>query len=121
MMKPNKLSDKKIGFSEFYQQHFQLEHSHPVNIVLHIVGTVLGILFIVLCVLFWPLYWLILFPVVHAVPGLIGHKLFERNLDVGDVRVFRKDFSPLWFIAANHVLTYQKIMKGIQQITSLKR
>jgi hypothetical protein len=35
------------------------------------------------------------FPVVHALPGLVGHLLFERNLAVGDLRVTRRDPSPL--------------------------
>lgn len=120
-MELNKRNDKKIMFSEFYRQHFQREHSHPANIALHIIGTVLGIMFVIFGILFLPLYWLLLFPLVHAVPGLIGHRFFERNAEVGDVRVLRKDFSPLWFIAANHVLTYQQITKAIQHFISLKR
>ena len=34
-----------------------------------------------------------------------GNRLFERNAVVGDVRVLRRDFSTLWFIAGNHVMT----------------
>jgi hypothetical protein len=115
------IDNKKIGFSEFYRQHFLMEHNHPINIALHVFGTVLGIAFVILCVLFWPLYWLLLFLLVHALPGLVGHKLFERNPEVGDIRVLRKDFSPLWFIAANHVMTYQLIKKVMLKVVSSKK
>ena len=53
-----------------------------------------------------------LYPKVHAVLELIGHRLFERNALVGDVRVLHKDFSPLWFKAANHVLTFEVALLG---------
>ena len=52
------------------------------------------------------------FPVVHALPGLIGHRLFERNAAVGDIRVTRKDHPPLWFIAGNHLMTVELLLKG---------
>lgn len=100
-----------MSFTAFYQQHFLAEHRHPVNIALHVAGTIAGTLYVPLVLVYWPLYWLLLYPVVHALPGLIGHRLFERNAVVGDVRVLRKDFSPLWFIAGNHVLTYQLCAK----------
>jgi hypothetical protein len=49
---------------------------------------------------------LLLFPVVHAVPGLIGHRLFQRSADarVGDLRVLRTDFPLRYFLFGNHVL-----------------
>jgi hypothetical protein len=50
---------------------------------------------------------LLLFPVVHAAPGLLGHRLFERDAVVGDLRVTRTDFPKAWFIAANHVLAWE--------------
>lgn len=56
--------------------------------------------------------WLaLLYPLVHAAPGLLGHRLFERNAAVGDVRVLRRDFLPLWFIAASHVLTWRLLRR----------
>jgi hypothetical protein len=53
----------------------------------------------------------LLFPVVHALPGLVGHRLFERDAAVGDVRVLRRDFSPLWFIVANHLMAWQLLRR----------
>jgi hypothetical protein len=100
-------TNPKIGFLEFYRNHFLAEHQHPGTIGLHVLGTVLGTVFLVVTLLSAMPYLALLYPVVHAVPGLIGHRLFERNALVGDVRVLRKDFSPLWFIAGNHVLTYE--------------
>ena len=103
-----------IGFWAFYRDHFQAEHHHPINRGLHIVGTLLGTAFVPLALLS-PWVWLVaLYPVVHAAPGLLGHRLFERNAQVGDVRVLRKDFSPLWFIAGNHVLTYEAARAGLK-------
>jgi hypothetical protein len=43
----------------------------------------------------------------HAVPGLVGQRLVERNAAVGDLRVTRTDYRILWFIAANHVMTFE--------------
>jgi hypothetical protein len=81
-------------------------------VALHVFGTVLG-LALLPAVLFagWP--WLaLLFPVVHAAPGLVGHRLFERDATVGDVRVLRKDHSPLWFIVGNHRMLWDLLVKG---------
>jgi hypothetical protein len=102
----------RSNFIYFYRNVFLNEHQHWGTIVLHVVGTVAGLLWIPFC--FWiELPWLLIaFPAVHAVPGLIGHRLFERNEDVGDLRVTRKDYSPLWFIAANHLMSIEIIFKG---------
>ena len=52
-----------------------------------------------------PIWWMLLFPLVHVAPGLIGHRLFDRNEAVGDARVFRTDFPLWWFVVANHRMT----------------
>lgn len=109
---------RKIGFHDFYRNHFLAEHQHPATIGLHVFGTLLGTLFLVGSLLSTMPYLALLYPVVHAVPGLIGHRLFERNAQVGDVRVLRKDFSPLWFIAGNHVLTYEVARAGLRKMFS---
>jgi hypothetical protein len=106
----------KIGFHEFYRNHFLAEHQHPATVALHILGTVVGTVFLVMTLLSTLPYLALLYPLVHALPGLIGHRLFERNASVGDVRVLRKDFSPLWFIAGNHVLTYEAARTVIRKI-----
>lgn len=92
-------------FATFYRETYLTEHRHPANIALHVVGTIAGLALPVVAVAAgWP-WMMLLFPVVHAVPGLIGHRLFERNTAVGDVRVLRRDFPAWWFIRANHRLT----------------
>jgi hypothetical protein len=106
----------KIGFHDFYRNHFLAEHQHPATVGLHVFGTVLGTLFLVVTLLSTMPYLAVLYPAVHAMPGLIGHRLFERNAAVGDVRVLRKDFSPLWFIAGNHVLTYEVARSAVRRI-----
>jgi hypothetical protein len=98
-----------ISFSQFYRDHFLAEHRHPANIACHIAGTLAGLALIAAGLTVISPWWIILFPVVHAAPGLIGHRLFERNAAVGDVRVLRRDFPRRWFIAANHVMTAQTI------------
>ena len=100
------------NFSTFYTQVFLPEHQHPLTIALHVVGTLLGLVWLIVTpVLGWP--WLVLlFPVVHALPGLAAHRMAERNEAVGDVRITRKDYSPLWFIAANHRITWELLTSG---------
>ncbi|MFM7735794.1 MAG: Mpo1-like protein, partial [Alphaproteobacteria bacterium] len=91
---------------------FLAEHRHPVVILLHAIGCVASFSWVAWCLvrLHWP--WTLLalaYPVVHALPGLVGHRLFERNEAVGDLRVLRKDFPLPWFIAANHRLTWDAL------------
>jgi hypothetical protein len=110
---PNRSTRQPMaGFGRFYTQVFLPEHQHPANVALHVLGTALGLVWLVAVVLAgWP--WLVLlFPVVHAVPGLLGHRFFERNAAVGDVRVTRTDYSPLWFIVANHCMSWQLLTRG---------
>lgn len=108
---PSRETGRKTGFRDFYRQQFLPEHRHPANIALHVSGTVAGIVFAGAALMSAMPYLALLFPVVHALPGLIGHRLFERNAAVGDVRVLRTDFSPLWFILANHVMTFD-LLRG---------
>jgi hypothetical protein len=105
-----------IGFRDFYSNHFLPEHQHPINVALHVFGTVAGLVFACAALVSSMPYLVLLFPVVHAVPGLVGHRLFERNAAVGDVRVLRKDFSPLWFIVADHVMTFDLLRAGLRRL-----
>lgn len=100
------------GFSAFYRDVFLDEHQHPANVALHVFGTVASAAWIVaLPLMGWP--WLtLLYPVVHAAPGLAGHRLFERSAEAGDIRVTRTDYSPLWFIAGNHRMTWELATRG---------
>jgi hypothetical protein len=92
------------AFRRFYQQHFLPEHQHPANQALHVLAVfasagLVGLSFVL------RLPWLALaYPFVHAAPGLLGHRLFERSAAVGDLRLTRQDFPLWWFIVANHLL-----------------
>jgi hypothetical protein len=97
-------------FTTFYHEHYLAEHQNLPNIILHAIGTIAGLalLFSAAFLLISP-WWLLAFPIVHAAPGLLGHRLFERSEAVGDVRVTRTDFPPHWFIAANHIYLWQSV------------
>jgi hypothetical protein len=99
-------SDQHLTFSQFYSEVFRDEHHHPVNIALHILGVVAGLCLLIAAFTVLPLWSALAFPVVHAVPGLIGHRLFERNEAVGDMRLSRKDYPLYWFIIANHRMAW---------------
>ena len=93
-----------IRFKMFYEEVFIKEHRNFYNVLLHCSGTILGLLWILYIFLNLNFLLLLLFPVIHALPGLIGHRLFERNKNVGDFRFIRKDFPNYYFIIANHFL-----------------
>ena len=95
------------SFMTFYRDHYFAEHSHPANIALHVAGTLLGLGLIAAALTVISPWWLLAFPVVHVGPGLIGHRFFERNPDVGDVRVLRTDVPVYLFLFANHLLTWR--------------
>ena len=108
-------------FWEFYTKDFLAEHRHPINVGLHVTGTILGVALVLAAPLAairtgnaWLVSLVALFPIVHAAPGLIGHRLFERSAKsgVGDVRILRKDFPVLWFLYGNHVMTYM-LLSGL--------
>ena len=109
---PSSPTPEKPRFGDFYRHHFLPEHRHPANRAMHVLGTVAGLVIVPLALWSSLPCMVLLFPVVHAVPGLVGHRLFERNLQVGDVRVLRIDFSPLWFIAGNHRLAFDLLRYG---------
>jgi hypothetical protein len=98
---------RRVAFGDFYQQVFLPEHQHPVNRALHVIGAIAGLAYLawVLMLPAWP-GWMALafFPVVHAAPGLLGHRWHERNDDAGDLRWRRTDFPAWWFIVGNHRL-----------------
>ena len=100
-----KSPDPAMNFSTFFQTVYREDHQHPANVALHMVGVFLGIALVAASITVWPWWTLGGFPVVHAMPGLLGHRLFDRNAAVGDVRVTRTDHPLWWFIIANHLMT----------------
>ncbi len=106
-------------FRLFYVDHFRAEHRHPANVALHLLGVLLSAALIV-GVLWRGQLWLALaYPFVHAAPGLLGHRLFERNAAVGDVRITRDDFPLWWFIVGNHILLAE-VLSGRQLVTETR-
>jgi hypothetical protein len=74
---------------------------------LHVLGVIGGIALLAYALLSARWYLALLWPVVHTVPGLIGHRLVERSEAVGDARITRTDFPLWWFIVGNHRLTIE--------------
>jgi hypothetical protein len=111
-MEPQR-SPAKLTFTRFYQHVFLPEHQHPATVAMHVLGTLASSALIVAVMAGSIAWWLaLLFPVVHAAPGLIGHRLFERNSLIGDVRVTRRDYPPLWFIVGNHRMLWDLVTRG---------
>jgi hypothetical protein len=97
------------SFMNFYRGAYWDEHKVPFNLALHILGTVAGVALLVASAAMISFWWALAFPVVHAVPGLIGHRLCERAEAVGDARILRTDVPVWWFIVANHMMTGRMI------------
>jgi hypothetical protein len=97
-------------FMTFYREVFLEEHTRPANVLAHMFGTFLGLAWLAASLVVGPIYWAIAFPVVHALPGLIGHRVFERNAAVGDVRITRKDYPNAWFVLGNHLMTLEVLL-----------
>lgn len=115
----NSTSNSPKDFNFFYNAVFLQEHQHSLTIATHIVGTILGLAWLPLCIglsFIYGLPWLflvILLPVVHAAPGLIGHRIAERNTKIGDLRINRSDYPLWWFIRANHRMTLEILSKQL--------
>ncbi len=108
------MRQNRIPFDTFYRDVFLPEHRQPFNVALHIAGTLAGLAWIPLTLMApgpWKLA-LLLFPLVHGIPGLLGHRWLERNTAVGDARWRRTDFPAWMFIAANHRLTFERLLPG---------
>jgi hypothetical protein len=91
-------------FKTFYETTYRLEHQNPFNLTLHIIGVIAGIGVIIASLTVWPLWTGLAFPIAHVAPGLIGHRLFDRDEVIGDARLTRTDFPLWWFLVANHLM-----------------
>ncbi|MGH6787986.1 MAG: Mpo1-like protein [Novosphingobium sp.] len=106
-----------LDFARFLVEDYPAEHSHPANVALHMFGTLAGLGLIGLALTVWPLWTALAWPVVHVAPGLAGHRLFERNPEVGDARLTRTDIPLHWFVAANHLLTLRRLAAPLLSLT----
>jgi hypothetical protein len=100
-------TNPRIDFKTFYETAYRSDHQHPANLALHIVGVIAGLALLVASVTVWPLWSALAFPVVHVAPGLLGHRLFDRDEALGDVRLTRTDFPLWWFLIANHLMAFR--------------
>jgi hypothetical protein len=97
-------AERRMTFTEFYRTTYRADHRHPANLLLHIIGVFAGIGVLGASLTVWPIWTALAFPVAHVAPGLIGHRLFDRNEAVGDLRLTRGDFPLWWFLVANHLM-----------------
>lgn len=97
-------TNKRISFRTFYETTYRSDHCHPANLALHILGVFAELGVIAASLTVWPLWTILTFPVAHVAPGLLGHRLFDRDEDLGDVRLTRTDFPLWWFLIANHLM-----------------
>ena len=93
-----------MDFKTFYKTAYRSDHQHPANLALHIIGVFAGLGVIVASVTIWPLWAIVAFPIAHVAPGLLGHRIFDRDKELGDVRLTRTDFPLWWFLVANHLM-----------------
>jgi hypothetical protein len=97
-------TSQRMNFKSFYQTVYRSDHRHPVNIALHIIGVFAGIGLILASLTVWPFWAALGFPIAHVGPGLIGHRFFDRDEAIGDMRLTRTDVPLWWFIIANHLM-----------------
>lgn len=97
----------RTGFAQFYRGEYREDHRHPANLALHMAGTLSGLALIGAGLTVLSPWWLLAFPLVHVVPGLVGHRLFDRNAERGDLRVLSGSTPSWWFMVANHLMTVQ--------------
>ena len=106
------MTESPLAFSTFYRDVYLPEHRQPLNVALHVFGTLAGLAWVA-ATLAAPGFWklsVLLFPVIHGAPGLIGHRLVERSEAVGDARWRRSDFPAWLFILANHRLAAERLV-----------
>ena len=101
-----------MTFENFYRDVFLPEHRDPRNIAMHASGVIGGLVLVVWAFAADHPGWALAWPVAHVAPGLIGHRLFERNAAVGDLRVTRKDAPGWWFLIANHRMVWDLLRGG---------
>lgn len=99
----------RTRFYLFYNKVYLPEHQDPRTVFFHALGTVMGLIWIPVSIVFLHPITIVCFPVIHGVPGILAHRFFERNEEVGNLRINRKDYSNLWFMLANHIFTFQLI------------
>lgn len=100
-MPPRNQAPPVPTFTEFWD-HYLDEHQHPLNQLLHVIGTVSGIACIALTVAD-SLWWgLAILPVGYG-SAWLGHIFIERNLPA-TLKY------PLWSLRADYRLVFRLLM-----------
>jgi hypothetical protein len=113
-MRTDPTSAKRGSFKQFYNGAYRDDHATMGNRVFHIAGTLAGLALIAVSLTVVSLWWALAFPIVHAVPGLVGHRLFERNSALGDIRVFQGKYPGHWYMLANHMMTGRALLDMVR-------
>ncbi len=104
-------TEPKLSFSKYYHEQFLPEHQHPANIALHVLGVLFALALIVASFTIIPIWWALLFPAAQGLPGLIGHRLFERDEVIGDLRFTRNDV-PFYWAMFGGVVMAARVLTG---------
>lgn len=90
------------GFEDFWQ-HYVTQHQHPVNQLMHVVGTIGGLVCLGLAI-YSSWMWLLILPSVGYGLTWIGHFAIERNRPL--------TFSyPLWSLRADYRLVARLLLR----------
>lgn len=100
-MSPRNQIPSLSTFAEFWDYYLG-EHQHPVNQLLHVIGTVSGVACIALTVVDSPWWGLAILPVGYG-SAWLGHIFIERNLPA-TLKY------PLWSLRADYRLVFRLLM-----------
>lgn len=103
------------SYEEFYQNDFHIEHSHPINRLLHFLG--ISVLYVALTygLITFNLWFILLSPFSFIILSGIGHKLIERN----DVISEEDKKYGIWPLRAAFTFTH-RVYLGKENIFSKK-
>ena len=99
------------NFMTFCYETFLFEHQNRMNRLFHYVGVYLSLSVIPVAAYISNPFFLLAYLPLHAIPGLLGHFFFEKNDEVGDLRINRKDYPIYWFIAANNLMAFHLLFR----------
>lgn len=107
--KASSSTPKFTSFAEFWQ-HYLSQHQHPLNQVLHVVGTLGGLVCLGLAASFSWSWALAVLPVGYG-GAWLGHYLVERNRPL----TFKY---PWWSLRADYKLVGMVLLGGLSKATS---
>lgn len=102
--KSSSVTPKFTCFAEFWQ-HYLSQHQHPLNQVLHVVGTLGGLVCLGLAASFSWMWALAVLPIGYG-GAWLGHYLVERNRPL----TFKY---PWWSLRADYKLVGTVLLGGL--------